>query len=59
MEKDIQNIYILNIIQPFKVLSTGISISYSHHDSNNYLLHSENNITVGGITSKYYSVGQY
>jgi len=44
--------------QPFKVLSIGISLSYAHHDPNNSLLHFENNITVGGITPKYYSVGQ-
>jgi len=33
--------------QPFKVLSTGISISYSHHDPYKFLLHAEDNITVG------------
>jgi hypothetical protein len=45
--------------QPFKVFTTGNSISYPHHDPNNPFLHFENSIAVVGIAPKYYSVGQY
>jgi hypothetical protein len=45
--------------QSFKIFSAGVSVSYTHHNPNNPLLHFKNSIATVGVTPEYYSVGQY